>query len=124
MLFRSVFSGRLTSFWTETNNPISNYTLSVTPTLTTRERRNLGRTRARGLEAEADIAVSDRWRITTGYLFVNAVVRRAPQDATLIGLQIPQVARNQFTLQTSYSHPRFATAAIQFRAVGRQFDDD
>ncbi|MDQ3009670.1 MAG: TonB-dependent receptor, partial [Acidobacteriota bacterium] len=27
-------------------------------------------------------------------------------------------------LQTVYSHPRYATAAVQFRASGRQFDDD
>ncbi|MFN0086570.1 MAG: TonB-dependent receptor domain-containing protein [Blastocatellia bacterium] len=118
------FTARVTMFWTETNNPISNFTLSVTPALITRERRNLGRTRARGLEAEADFTVSDHWRITAGYLLVDAIVRRAPQDAALVGLRLPQVARHQFTLQTVYSHPRFLTAAMQFRATGNQFDDD
>ena len=117
-------TGRLTAFWTETNNPIANFTLSVTPALITRERRNLGRTRARGLEAEADFVLNDHWRLTAGYLFVDAVVRRAPQDASLIGRVLPQVARHQFTLQTSWAHPKWVTAAIQFRATGRQFDDD
>ncbi len=117
-------SARATAFWTETSNPITNVTLSVTPALITRERRNLGRTRSRGIEAEADFNVARFWQITAGYLFVDATVRKAPQDATLIGLQLPQVPRHQFTLQTSYSNPKYATAAVQFRAIGRQFDDD
>jgi outer membrane cobalamin receptor len=117
-------NARVTGYWTEIVNPISNFTLSVTPALITRERRNLGRTRSRGVETEADFNVSTYWRITAGYLFADATVRRAPQDATLEGLWIPQVPRHQFTLQTVYSNPRYLTAAMQFRASGKQFDDD
>jgi outer membrane receptor protein involved in Fe transport len=115
---------RLTTYFTETTNPVSNFTLSVTPALITRERRNLGRTRSAGIEAEADFNVARHWQFTAGYLFADATVRRAPQDAALVGNQIPQVPRHQFTLQTVYSHPRFVTAAMQFRAAGSQFDDD
>jgi outer membrane receptor protein involved in Fe transport len=117
-------NARVTGYWTEIINPISNFTLSVTPALITRERRNLGRTRSRGVETEADFNVSTYWRISAGYLFADAVVRRAPQDVTLEGLWIPQVPRHQFTLQTVYSNPRYLTAAMQFRASGKQFDDD
>jgi outer membrane receptor protein involved in Fe transport len=117
-------SARVTGYWTEIINPVSNFTLSVTPTLITRERRNLGRTRSRGVEAEADFNISNYWRISAGYLFADATVRRAPQNASLEGLWIPQVPRNQFTLQTVYSNPRHITAAMQFRASGKQFDDD
>jgi len=117
-------NARVTGYWTEIVNPISNFTLSVTPALITRERRNLGRTRSRGVEAEADFNISNYWRISAGYLFADATVRRAPQDARLEGLWIPQVPRNQFTLQTVYSNPRHITAAMQFRTSGKQFDDD
>jgi outer membrane cobalamin receptor len=117
-------NARVTGYWTEIINPISNFTLSVTPTLITRERRNLGRTRSRGVEAETDFNISNYWRISAGYLFADATVLRAPQDVTLEGLWIPQVPRHQFTLQTVYSNPRFVTAAMQFRASGKQFDDD
>ncbi|HKQ77994.1 MAG TPA: TonB-dependent receptor [Blastocatellia bacterium] len=117
-------SARVTGYWTEIINPVSNFTLTVTPALITRERRNLGRTRSRGVEAEADFNISTYWRISAGYLFADATVRRAPQDARLEGLWIPQVPRNQFTLQTVYSNPRHITAAVQFRASGKQFDDD
>ncbi|HZS08429.1 MAG TPA: TonB-dependent receptor [Blastocatellia bacterium] len=115
---------RLTYYFTETVNPISNFTLSVTPTLITRQRRNLGRTRSQGLEAEADLRVASRWNLSAGYLFADATVRRAPQDASLVGNLIPQVPRHQLTLQAAYSHPQIVTAALQFRASGRQFDDD
>ncbi len=115
---------RLTGYWTETMNPVSNFTLSVTPALTTRERRNLGRTRSRGIEAESDFRFARYWQVSAGYLFADATVRRAPQDVILEDNLIPQVPRHQFTLQTVYSHPRFVTAAMQFRASGRQFDDD
>jgi outer membrane receptor protein involved in Fe transport len=117
-------NARVTGYWTEIINPISNFTLSVTPTLITRERRNLGRTRSRGVEAESDFNISNFWRVSAGYLFADATVRRAPQDVTLEGLWIPQVPRHQFTLQTVYSNPRYFTAAMQFRASGKQFDDD
>src|SRR5262245_1645116 len=120
----SRINARLTGYWTEIINPVSNFTLTVTPALITRERRNLGRTRSRGVEAEADFNVSTYWRFSAGYLFADATVRRAPQDARLEGLLIPQVPRNQFTLQTVYSNPRYVTAAMQFRASGKQFDDD
>jgi outer membrane receptor protein involved in Fe transport len=115
---------RLTAYWTETVNPISNLTLSVTPTLITRQRRNLGRTRSRGIEAEADWRFSSSWRVSVGYLFADARVRRAPQDVRLEGLLIPQVPRHQFTLQAAYAHPTRLTAALQLRSSGRQFDDD
>lgn len=115
---------RLTGYWTETVNPVSNFTLSVTPTLITRQRRNLGRTRSRGIEAETEMRFARYWQITAGYLFADATVLRAPQDRTLEGLLIPQVPRHQFTLQTVFAHPRYATAAMQFRASGKQFDDD
>jgi outer membrane cobalamin receptor len=115
---------RLTGFWTETRDPIANFTLSVTPALITRERRNLGRIRSRGIEAESEFNIARHWRLSAGYLFADATVRQAPQDARLVGLWLPQVARHQFTLQTTYTHPRYVTAAVQFRALGKQFDDD
>jgi len=117
-------TARVTGYWTETVNPITNFTLSVTPTLITRQRRNLGRTRSRGIEAEADFRPAPRWRVSAGYLFADATVRRAPQDVRLEGLLIPQVPRHQFTLQASYSHPTLVTAAVQLRSSDKQFDDD
>lgn len=115
---------RLTGYLTRISNPVVNFTESVTPTLITRQRRNLGRTGSNGIEAEAEFRLTSNWRLTGGYLFASTSVLAAPQDPTLVGLVIPQVPRHQFTLQTIYARPGKITAALQFRAASRQFDDD
>lgn len=120
----SKVTSRLTGYYTEIVNPVSNFTVSVTPTLITRQRRNLGRTRSAGIEAEVELKVTEQLRFSSGYLFADASVKRAPQDVRLQGLLIPQVPRHQFTMQASYFNPRVLNGALQFRAAGKQFDDD
>jgi outer membrane receptor protein involved in Fe transport len=117
-------TSRLTGYYTEIVNPVTNFTVSVTPSLITRQRRNLGRTRSSGIEAEIEMKVTEQVRFSSGYLFADAIVKRAPQDVRLQGLLIPQVPRQQFTMQASYFNPSIINAALQFRAAGRQFDDD
>ena len=117
-------TSRLTGYYTEIINPVSNFTVSVTPTLITRQRRNLGRTRSSGIEAEVEIKITEQVRFSSGYLFADAIFKRAPQDVRLEGLLIPQVPRHQFTMQASYFNPSIINAALQFRAAGKQFDDD
>ncbi|MGH7751889.1 MAG: TonB-dependent receptor plug domain-containing protein, partial [Gemmatimonadales bacterium] len=48
------FSWRATAFWDRVKDPIANVTVSVTPALITRQRKNLGRARIRGVSFEAD----------------------------------------------------------------------
>ena len=110
-------------FWMEVSDPVANVTLTVTPALITRQRENLGRTRSRGVEADA------QWRfhrldVIAEYQFVDAVVASFSADPALVGLEIPQVAPHQFTLQTRYAISSGWTIAAQARASSRQFDDD
>jgi outer membrane receptor protein involved in Fe transport len=110
-------------FWMRVSDPVANVTLTTTPALITRERENLGRTRSRGVEADAS------WRfrrldIIAGYQFVDAVVTSFPGNQSLVGLEVPQVAPHQFTLQTRYILPQGWTVAAQARASSSQFDDD
>ena len=111
-------------FWTEITRPVANVTLTVTPALITRQRQNLGRTRSRGIEIEADARISSTFTLSGGYQFVDASVLRFPSNTSLEGLLIPQVARHQLTFQARYSNPSILTLAFQGRAVGAQFDDD
>lgn len=115
---------RLTGYYTQIVNPITNYTISVTSTLTTRQRRNLGRNQSQGIEAEFEYELSRNFRINAGYYLADATVLRAPQDVRLEGLQVPQVPRHQFTAQISYSNPSLFFAGVQFRTASQQFDDD
>ncbi|HEX8137995.1 MAG TPA: TonB-dependent receptor [Pyrinomonadaceae bacterium] len=117
-------SARSTFFWTETTRPIANVTLSATPALITRRRENLGRTRSRGLELEAEARLGQHWSLTGGYLFSDATVRRFPANPELEGLLIPQVARHQLSFQARYSNPSLLVAGLQARFAGAQYDDD
>jgi outer membrane receptor protein involved in Fe transport len=110
-------------FWAEVNDPIANVTLSVTPALITNQRQNLGRTRSRGVEANAAFHYKD-FDFTAGYQFVDATVASFSANPALIGLQLPQIAPHQFTFQSSYQMHGGWSLAVQGRASSSQFEDD
>jgi len=99
-------------------------TLQTTPALITRQRQNLGQTRSRGMELQAEARVNNRWDFSAGYLLADATVVKFPGNTSLEGLLIPQVARHQFTFQARYSNPSIVTVGLQGRAASSQFDDD
>jgi len=115
---------RGTFFWDEITRPIANVTLKTTPTLITRQRQNLGRTRSRGVEIEAETRLHQFWSFSAGYLFADATVIRFSANTALEGLEIPQVARHQLTFQARYANPSVVTVGLQGRASSSQFDDD
>lgn len=110
-------------FWSDITRSIANVTLSVTPELITRQRQNLGRTRSRGAEVEADERLTNSISLSGSYEYTDATVTSFSANPALVGLWIPQVPRHEFTVQARYSKP-FLLAAVQGRYVGRQFDDD
>ncbi|HKG14413.1 MAG TPA: TonB-dependent receptor [Pyrinomonadaceae bacterium] len=115
---------RATAFWTDVTRAVANVTLSATPALITRRRRNLGRTRSRGFEAEGEVRAGGRWTLSAGYLFADARVASFPADASLEGLRVPQVAPHQLTFQARYTKPTRLNFGVQARASSSQFDDD
>jgi outer membrane receptor protein involved in Fe transport len=102
---------RVNVYQMDVDDAVANVTISTTPTLILRQRRNLGSTRSRGLELDADRRFAKEWRISGGYLFCDAV--------TSDGKRIPQVARHQLTLQLAR-----ANVGAQLRYSTSQFDDD
>jgi outer membrane receptor protein involved in Fe transport len=122
--FRKRLDVRGTFFWSEIVNPIANVTLAVQPSLITRQRQNLGRTRSTGIELDAVARLSATVEISCGYEYVAATVLRFPANKALEGLWIPQVPRHALTFQARYSNPSRLTVSIQGRFVGAQFDDD
>jgi iron complex outermembrane recepter protein len=110
---------RANAFVMNVDDTIANVTLSTTPALITRQRQNLGATQTRGLELESEWRLADRWRLSAGYLFTDARVTAGSLD----GKRLPQVPRNQATLQTVFA-PQHATVALQARWSAMQFDDD
>jgi outer membrane receptor protein involved in Fe transport len=115
---------RSTFFWSEIKDPITNATLSVTPSLITRQRQNLGRTRSRGLELDGTLRLTKHAEFSAGYIFTGTTVISAPQDPTLEGLWLPQVPRNAFSFELRYWNPSRLMLSFQGRYVGPQFEDD
>lgn len=112
----SVFSMRL-------DDPIANVTVETTTDLILRQRRNLGRTRSRGAELDAEARLGRRWHLSAGYLYSDAEVVRFPADPQLEGLRVPQVPEHQGSAGLRWQGRR-AGGALQARWSGRQFDDD
>jgi outer membrane receptor protein involved in Fe transport len=117
-------------FWNQINRPVANVTLTTTPSLITRQRQNLGSIRSQGVEFEASGRLTNSVTISGGYEYTDATVTSFTVDSalaglnpSLVGLDVPQVPRNQFTFQASYSRP-FVLLAVQGRFGGNQFDDD
>ncbi len=122
--FRKQLDVRSILFWSEIVNPIANVTLAAQPSLITRQRQNLGRTRSTGIELDAVVRLGATVEISCGYEYVAATVLRFPANKALEGLWIPQVPRHDLTFKARYSNPSRLTVSIQGRFVGAQFDDD
>jgi outer membrane receptor protein involved in Fe transport len=122
--FRGRLSARAAFFTASIKNPVSNVTLSITPSLITRQRQNFGRIRATGAEGELNLQLNSRWRFDAGYQFVNSVFSDVSGAGSTSGLRVPQVPRNQFSFALRYLNPHGFTFAFEGRASSSQFDDD
>ena len=125
------WGGRLTTrgtfFWSDIVNPVANVTLTTTPTLITRQKDNLGRTRSRGVELDGIVKVSGNVQVSAGYAYTAATVVSYPGNpggVDLVGLDVAQVPRNVFTWEARYWNPSRLMVSLIGRFVGQQFDDD
>jgi outer membrane receptor protein involved in Fe transport len=96
----------------------------VAPGLITRQRQNLGRTRARGVEVDVDARLGAGLSVVAGYAFADSRVVRFEANPALEGLRVPQVPRHLGTLQMLYTGLRSLTVGVQGRAASAQYDDD
>ncbi len=121
-------NGRLqahgTFFYNQIVDPVANVTLTTTPNLITRQRQNLGRINAPGVELGVTANFVRDFTISCGYQFVDSKVSSYPANTALVGLWVAQVPHNSFTFQARYSNPRILTVAVTGRAIGNAFDDD
>lgn len=111
-------------FWNHISDPVANVTLSTTRQLITRQRMNLGAIGATGVELQAQVQVTNRLTIDSGYQFANSKVLSFAANRSLEGLDVPQYAHHQGTLGIRYGSARGWMAAVQARASSRQFEDD
>jgi outer membrane receptor protein involved in Fe transport len=123
--FQHKLEARGTFFFNEIIDPVANVTLTSTATLITRQRQNLGRTRAPGFEIDATSHFTRTLSLSVGYQYVDAVVTSFPNATpSLVGLWVAQVPHNVFTFQGRYLNPSRINISVNGRMVGKQFDDD
>lgn len=116
--------GRLTAFWNGLSQAISNITLETTPGLITRQRQNVGRVNARGLDADLELRLNRDWRLRGGYLLADSTFGRFPENPGVESNRLPQVPRHRLTASLSYAPPGVFNAFLMARFAGLQFDDD
>jgi outer membrane receptor protein involved in Fe transport len=115
---------RGTVFDNRVRNAISNVTLTVTPSLTTLQRQNLGRTRIWGIQTDVDYRLGEFLQVSGGYFYNQAKVKENLGNAALVGLFLPQVPEHRGSIQAAYTNPRLVDVAFGAQFIGRQFDDD
>lgn len=113
-----------TYFWSGVDDPVSNLTLTTTAALITRQRENLGSLRSTGVEFSWNARWAPWLDTTAAYQYANSIVTSFPADPTLIGLWIPQVARNNATAQVRILPVNGFTIVLGGQYQGRQYDDD
>jgi outer membrane receptor for ferrienterochelin and colicin len=115
---------RGTLFFNSLDDAIANVTLTVTPTLTTRQRQNAGSVNARGFELEAERRLTSQLAVSGMLTMTRSRFGGGGKLPELEGLDVPQVARYSGGVSLRYVDPRWVTATLQVRAIGRQFEDD
>ncbi|MGB7201328.1 MAG: TonB-dependent receptor [Pyrinomonadaceae bacterium] len=105
-------------------DPVVSVTLSTTPTLITRQRRNVGSTTSRGFEFDLESSPAKGLKVNASYLLVDAKISDFGASPDLVGARLPQVARHNFTTQAVYRYRTRWTLSTQLRATSSQFEDD
>jgi outer membrane receptor protein involved in Fe transport len=121
---RRMASARVTGFWNQLSDGITNVTVAAAPALITRERQNTDTVRAAGVEIEADLRPHPYWTIGALVGFTRSNFTSTPAQPALEGNRVPQVPAYQLGAMLTYTNPHLITAAAQVRVFGSQFDDD
>jgi outer membrane receptor protein involved in Fe transport len=114
---------RVVGFWSQLKNAITNVTVSSTPSLITRQRRNAGTIRVVGFEIEEELKIASWLTISIAEAFIDSQFVEAVEPG-LAGKTISQSPRISSAIGGQFNIPEGFTAAVTYRSISRQFDDD
>jgi outer membrane receptor protein involved in Fe transport len=126
----------VTYFNNRLNDAISNVTVQTTPGTNAalnvvvpaggvlRQRRNIERTTAEGVEADGTWKASAAVELTARFLYTDPEVTRSRDAPNLIGLLLPEVSRYQAFVGASWHPAAGMTLHGDVHLASSQFDDD
>jgi outer membrane receptor protein involved in Fe transport len=120
---RRRWGASVAGFWNVVEDAVANVTLPTAGPGIVRQRQNAGEAHATGVEFDAEVRPTARFRVRASAALVNARFRHSLEPA-LEGNRLPQVPRGTFSLFADASLPRAITASLVLRTTGSQFDDD
>ena len=105
-------------FWSDISHPVTNVPIGTN----LNQRQNLGVAQARGAEFSGEVRLPKNMQLSAGYILSYSTFISAPGQPQFVGLWIPEVPRNQFNFQWSYTDRNW-TAGLQGRFAGMQYDN-
>jgi iron complex outermembrane receptor protein len=114
---------RATLFADRLDSPVSNVTISNSGGVITQQRQNLGYANVKGVEAEVNYRLEQRWSMEARYLFNQSVVGSFAANPAIVGNLLPQVPKHRTSVLISYSHPKWVDAGLEGRYESHRFDD-
>jgi outer membrane receptor protein involved in Fe transport len=114
----------VTVFYNQLDDAIGNVTLSTGPGGTMRQRQNLGRIEAYGLEADATWALSDSFDLRAGLAATDAEVTDAPSAPQLEGLRPAQAPELTASFGAIWRVTPSATFYADARWESARWEDD
>jgi len=129
------FEARLTGFWSETDGLIERLTLgrvgaaggflppcgTIGPNGACQQRRNLGTTRARGVELGGGVRPHPRWRLDFAAAWLDAEVVAEPSSPGLVGNELEHTPREKATLGVTFDAPRGLVVGVRGRHLGARW---
>lgn len=120
---RGPASARVSTFWNQLSDAITNRTVSSTPTLITRIRANAGTIHAGGVDLLGEWQILPSVRATVGAEFVHSVYSDSAEPE-IVGKRVAQVPKVQTSAAARVNAPFGVLAVVQLRYNSTQFDDD
>ncbi len=114
----------VTGFVNRLDDAVGNVTLASSPTLVSRERRNLDRIAVRGAETRLSWTAHSRLTLDVAWLWSHAEIARAVLQPSLVGKRLAQAPRHIATTGARLALTRDWSFRAQGRWTDRQFEDD
>lgn len=118
------FTASVTGFANRLDDAVGNVTLATTPTLVSRERRNLDRLDIYGAEARAAWSANARLSVDAAWLWSASEIARVTSQPSLVGKRPSQAPRHVATAAAQFALLRGWSLRAQTRWTDRQFEDD